>query len=38
MSINLHFTSRKIQTKTEKQNYLIARYQYTGKYQGVRNN
>ena len=29
MTINLHFTSRK---NIDKQNYTIARYQYTGKY------
>ena len=31
-TINLHFTSRK---NIDKQNYTIARYQYTGKYLGV---
>ena len=35
MTINLHFTSRK---NVDKQNYMIARYQYTGKYLGVSNN
>ena len=35
MTINLHFTSRK---NVDKQNYTIARYQYTGKYLGVSNN
>ena len=40
MIINLHFTSHKNIDKknTEKQNYMIARYQYTGKYLGVSNN
>ena len=32
MTINLHFTSRK---NIDKQNYMIARYQYIGKYLGV---
>ena len=37
MTINFHFTSRKNMDKknTGKQNYTIARYQYTGKYLGV---
>ena len=35
MIINLHFTSRKTNKKTDKQNYTIARYQCTGKYLGV---
>ena len=36
MSIYLHFTLRKkIDKKTDIQNYTIARYQYTGKYLGV---
>ena len=37
MIINLHFTSHKNIDKksTEKQNYMIARYQYTGKYLGL---
>ena len=37
MTINLHFTSRKnIHAKsTDKQNYTITRYQYTGNYLGV---
>ena len=35
--IYIHFTSRKNIDKknTDKQNYTIARYQYTGKYLGV---
>ena len=37
MTINLHFISRKNIDKKNiyKQNYTIARYQYTGKYLGV---
>ena len=42
MSTYLHSTSRKIidkkTKKTDIQNYAIARYQYTGKYLGVKNN
>ena len=38
MSIYLHFTSRKYREKKQEQNYTIARYQYTGKYLGIRNN
>ena len=36
-TINLHFTSHKNIDKknTDKKNYTIARYQYTGKYLGV---
>ena len=35
MSIYLHFTSGNMETKTNKQTYTIARYQYNGKYMGV---
>ena len=40
MTINLHFTpcknmDQKKKQNTDKENYTIARYQYTGKYLGV---